>query len=271
MTRYTLITGASGGIGEALAHLFAKDHHNLILVARSEDKLLKLKERLESNYAVSVYTIPKDLTLNGSTHEIYQETLEQNFIVETLVNNAGTGYHAEFLDSDYDRQMNLVKLNIEALVSLTYLFGQSMKTRGYGRILNVSSLASLTPGPYMSVYYASKAFVSAFSEGLKEEFKGSNISITTLNPGPTSTSFQMVSDLQGSNMFKRLRVAHVKDVALVGYRGLKKKKTKVYYGFSNKVMVVLSRLTPTYITRKFAMMINGKPSLKEEIKHEEID
>lgn len=259
MTHYTLITGASGGIGEALAHEFAKHNQNVILLARNEVTLKNLKAKLISIYKIKAEVIVIDLTEDNATQRILDIIQTNHWHVDTLINNAGTGYHASFLESDYDRQMNMLKLNIEALVSLTYLLGQKMKEKGGGRILNISSLASLAPGPYMAVYYASKAFVSAFSEGLKEELKDTNITVTTLNPGPTETAFQVVSDLENSNMFKRLHVAPADKVAKVGYEALMKNKTKVYYGLNGKIMAILTKIIPTYITRKFTSLINRKP------------
>lgn len=256
---YTLITGASSGIGSAFAYIFASKNHNLILVARNEDKLLELKNKIQDQYGVSILTIAKDITLENSVNEIYETIKNKNISVNVLINNAGFGDFSRFLDSDWAKQKNMVDLNITALMEMSYVFGNEMKKIGGGNILNVASVASLSAGPYMATYYASKAFVLSFSQAIAEELKDSNINVSALCPGPTSTGFEAAADMKYSKMFIYLPVAKAEDVAQVGYDALMANKVIKYYGIVNKLMNIGSRLLPRSITRKFAKLINGIP------------
>ncbi len=250
--KYTLITGASFGIGLELAKIFAEKNHNLILVARNEARLLAIKNELELKYQIQVIVISRDLTHDQACQTLYEET--KPYKVDILVNNAGLGDHASFMDSDLTKQIEMVKLNVQALMTLTHLYLQDMEQGS--KILNVGSVASLAPGPYMSVYYASKAFVRSFSNALTEELKPKKITVSALHPGPTHTNFQANSNLDHANMFKRLYVYDAHKVALAGYQGLLKGKANIYYGFSVKLMHVLSKFSPSFLTRKVTKYVN---------------
>lgn len=253
---YTLITGASGGIGYELARLFAKDGNDLILVARSMGKLESIKQELEKEYGVKVIPISKDLSLPDSSKEVYDLTKSMGISVENLVNNAGFGDCAAFLDADWNKLSNMVMLNVVALMQMSYLYGNDMRTNGKGRILNIASIAGFSSGPYMATYFATKNYVLAFSDALSEELKGSGVSVTVVCPGPTETNFESTSNLEKSNMFKVMKVAPVQSLAAYAYRSMMKQKVLAYYCFSNRMLNVLNRLAPRCIVRKIVKRIN---------------
>ena len=250
-----LITGASSGIGLELARLFAADGHDLVIVARREELLHKVADELSSKFGVKVTVIPKDLTLKDSPKEIYDQITKAGIEIAILVNNAGFGAVGEFNELGYDRQMDMINLNVNSLVSLTRLFLPDMIERNHGGILNVGSLAGFQPGPYASVYYATKAFVLSFTEGLTEELKGKNIKVSCLAPGPTDTEFGEVSDLDKSNLFK-FGTMGAKEVARKGYRGFNNDQTVVIPGFGNALLPFIVRLTPRFLVRKITGSLN---------------
>lgn len=259
MMNYTLITGASSGIGYEFSKVFAKERHNLVLVARSKNKLLQLKSKLEQKYGVSVFILDKDLTSLNAVQEIFDLIQSKEISIDILINNAGFGYHSGFLDSNWYKQKNMIELNIIALMEMTYVFGNEMRIQGYGRILNLSSAAAFSSGPYMSIYYASKGFVLSFSEALAEELKGTGVTVTALCPGPTATGFETAADMKNSKMFTLFKPASASDVAKSGYKALMSGKTVKYHSIPTQLMNIGARLSPRNITRKFAKSINGIP------------
>lgn len=258
MKKYALITGATGGIGLEFARLFVADGWNIILVARNETRLTQIQHELEAEYAVTAETVCMDLAQETAAEELYRMSEERGWEVQNLVNNVGFGDHSCFFDSSWERQKNMLDINITALIHLTYLFGKAMRQRGSGRILNVSSLASLCAGPYMSVYYASKAFVRSFSEALHEELAQTGVTVTALCPGPVATGFEKNANLKDSKMFRVLPVADAAEVARAGYRAMQNGKAIVYFGTITKVFNLLSRVISRRIARRTAMRINGK-------------
>ncbi|MGN0629430.1 MAG: SDR family NAD(P)-dependent oxidoreductase [Oscillospiraceae bacterium] len=260
MAKTALITGASGGIGYEFAKIFAEKQNDLVLVARSRDKLEKIKESLEEKYHISVLIIPKDLTDEGAAQAVYDEVNAAGTEVEYLVNNAGFGDNNAFHDTALSVQENMVKLNVLALTQFTHLFGNDMKKRGSGKILNIASIAAFSAGPYMSVYYASKAFVLSFSEAVAEELRPHGVTVTCLCPGPTNTGFEAVADLEKARMFKFFKPAVAKDVAEYGYKAMMGDRT-VIVAKGVKSTTVLSKLAPRIICRKFSKWINS-PSKK---------
>lgn len=255
--QYTLITGASGGIGRELAKVFAQNRNNLILVARDENRLFTLKDELQKKYGVKAEMITGDLSDEGTVDRVYQTTKENGWEVDILVNNVGFGDHNCFFDASWERQKNMLDINISSLVHMTYLFGGDMRKRKHGGILNLSSMASLCAGPYMALYYASKVFVRSFSEALTEEMAPFHIAVTALCPGPVATEFEKNAGLGDSKMFRILKVADAASVARAGYRGLMKGKAIVYYGFNTKILNIASRIFSRKQTRRIAMRING--------------
>lgn len=251
-----LITGASNGIGKELAELFAKDNINLVIVARSEDKLVELKTELESAYGISVKVIAKDLSLTESADEVFNELKKSGTEIEYLINNAGYAHCGDYNDVDWGITDNMIRLNIIALAKMTKLFMKPMIERKCGKILNVASIAAFEPGAYFSVYFASKAFVLSFSEAIAVELKGTGVSISALCPGPTKTGFEKRAQMDGSNMFKAIPVMNVKTVATLAYKKFIKKKTIIIPGASNKLIVFATRLAPRGILRKMVGKVN---------------
>lgn len=262
MGNFCLITGASGGIGKEFAHTFAKKGHDLILVARSIDKLGALCVELKNAYGVKAVPCCADLTSYAEIQRLYDYTKGSDLQVDCLVNNAGFGDMSAFLDADWSRQQALIDLNISAVVRLTYLFGYDMKERGYGRIINLSSVAAFSAGPYMSLYYASKSFVLSFSEALAEEMRGTGVTVTALCPGPTATGFEKNANMGQSVMFSRFKPATTEQVANAGYDAVMRGKLVKYHGFVTYSFNLLTRLLPRSVTRALAKGMNRSKSEK---------
>lgn len=258
MSMYVLITGASGGLGLEFAKIFARKGKRLILVARNQERLNEVREFIEDKYAVDVVAIQKDLSSEQAVQELYHFITEKNLEVDILINNAGFGDCNCFLDTPWERQKNMIDVNITALAHLAYLFGQDMRKRKCGKILNVASLASFCAGPYMSVYYASKSFVRSFSEALSEELREFGVTVTALCPGPVATGFEKNAHLENVRMFKILKVADPAQVAEKGYDALMRGKALVYVGAMTKWMNLASRLFSREKARKLAMYVNGE-------------
>lgn len=256
MKQLCLITGASGGIGMEFARVFAKNGYDLILVARNRERLDAVKAELEAESETQVTVCPADLTSADQIEQLYEHLISVGAQVDTLVNNAGFGDLGAFLDSDWRRQQALIDLNITALVRLTYLFGSEMKKRGAGRIINLSSVAAFSAGPYMSLYYASKSFVLSFSEALSEELKGSGVTVTALCPGPTETGFERNAGMEKSVMFSRFKPASAEDVAEAGYQAAMRGKSVKYHGFVTQSYRFLARLLPRSLLRRIAAGMN---------------
>jgi len=258
-SNFTLITGASSGIGLELAEVFAREKHNLILVARSENKLQELKERLEKTYGITAHVIGADLSKHDAAAKLYEMTVSRNWVVETLVNNAGLGALGAFATSAWDKQAEMIQVNITSLTELTRLYLPTMIANKSGKILNVASTAAFQAGPLMSVYYASKAYVLSFSEGLFEELKGTGVSATALCPGPTESNFAKAADMEGLLLFKMLKLPSSRDVAEYGYKALMRNKAIAVHGALNKVISTAgTRLMPRSALRKIVHSMQGK-------------
>lgn len=257
--KYALVTGASGGIGWELAKQFAAAGHPVALTARSEDKLRERTEQLQKEYGVSVQMIPADLTAEGGPRGLFDRTREMGIGVDVLVNNAGFGDYGLFIDSDWSRQRDMIALNIAALTELTYLFAGEMRRQGGGRILNVASVAAMGAGPYMSVYYATKAYVLSFSQAMTEELREFGITVTALCPGPTDTGFEAAARMENCNLFKSVRVEGPEKVAERGYKAVMKGRPVKFCGFTVHWMSLASRAAPLWLNRKFAARTNGRP------------
>jgi short-subunit dehydrogenase len=239
---YTLITGGTEGIGFELAKEFAANGHHLILVARDEQQLSNARSEL-SAAGVDVKIIAKDLFETDAAFTLYEEITAQGLVVDSLVNNAGQGIYGLFEDTDIRRELAIIQLNIASLTILTKLFLQDMLERGEGRILNLSSIASKTPGPWQSVYHGTKAYVQSFSEAVRSEVKDRGITITTLLPGATDTDFFNKADMQDSKILEdKDKLADPAKVAKDGYAALMSGDDKVISGFKNKATVAMSNL-----------------------------
>lgn len=241
--RTALITGASGGIGEELAKVFAANRFDLVLTARSAAKLQALAEELSRMHNIRAEALAADLADLQSPPRLVQELAERGRTVDVLVNNAGVACFGDFVQIDPAETMNMVHLNIVTLTHLTRLLLPGMIARGSGRILNLASTAAFMPGPLMSVYYASKAYVLSFSVGLNEELRGSGVRVTALCPGPTVTGFQARANMEQSRLM-RGPLMDAASVAQIGYEGLMRGQAIVVPGLLNKIMVFFPRLLP---------------------------
>lgn len=244
MKKTALITGASSGIGAELARIHAQKGGNLILVARSEDKLKALKQELEQKHKVQVNCIVQDLSEIGAGEQVYRAVKAANLTVDYLINNAGFGLVGEFHTLPWPRQHQMIQLNITALTELTYLFLPEFVQRNTGRILNTSSTASLLPGPLQAVYYATKAYVTSFSLAVAEELHNKNVTVTALLPGATETDFGKVSGMDKTSLFDKTASAY--SVAKAGYEAMCAGKLQVVSGltFSQKILMKIQPFVP---------------------------
>ena len=250
-----LITGASSGIGLDLAKLFAQGGHDLVLVARNEEALKAVAADCEKS-GVKVHVLAKDLSDLNAAQEIFDELSSRGVAVEVLVNNAGFGTHGPFVRTKLEDEVGMIQVNITALIALTRLFLPAMVSRKSGKIMNVASMAGFVAGPYMSVYYATKAFVLSQSIALAAEVKKYGVVVSVLCPGPTKTDFQKRAKIAESKLFKKPRSMTSMDVAKAGYEGLMKGKLIVVPGFSNKVIRVASKMVPRGMLARVAGKMN---------------
>lgn len=255
MEKYALITGASGGIGLEFAHILAKDGFDLILVARTLEKLEDLSIIISKEYMRKAVVIQSDLSKPGSALALFNQLAEEEYAVEVVINNAGFGDNGYFYETDFSRDIQMINLNITSLYELNKLFVKEMIKKRRGQILNLASVASFMPGPYMALYYATKAFVFNFSVAIAKELEGSGVTVTALCPGPTRSEFfnnANASDKRVSSMFI---MPEAKDVASYGYKCMKKGKKFAVHGRSNKILVFVTRFLPlSFITSIVGMI-----------------
>jgi uncharacterized protein len=239
---WTLITGASSGIGKALSYCFAKKSHNLVLLARNNLALKQLSQSLINNYAIKTQIIPLDLSTQDAAVKIKEKLDQLNIKIDYLVNNAGLGNYGNFELSDYATDLELINVNILALTMLSKLFLPYMIANNQGGILNISSIASFVPGPYMNTYFASKAYVTSFTIALANELNHTNILVSAACPGPTPTNFGKRAHF--NNTIKRNHKIPVNDVAQAITKQFFKKKLIIIPGYKNKLIPFLARLIP---------------------------
>jgi short-subunit dehydrogenase len=249
-----LITGASNGIGLELAKVHASKGDHLVLVARNKAKLEELKTELENKHNIKVYIIGKDLSVANAAQDVYTETKQQNITIDYLINNAGFGNYGMFVETDWNKELQMINLNITTLTQFTKLYLQDMVIRGSGKIMNVASTAAFQSGPSMAVYFATKAYVLSFSEAVDNEVSDKGITVTTLCPGATESGFQVAAAMEESNLVKGKKLPTSKDVAIYGYKAMMKGKTVAIHGLMNWIMANSVRFTPrswvVKITRK---------------------
>jgi short-subunit dehydrogenase len=250
-----LITGASMGIGEELARIFAADGRDLVLVARSEEKLRSLGRELEDAHGVTAHVLPADLADPSVPEAIFGSLASKGLYLDYLVNNAGFGAAGAFATLPLQAQRDMIQVNVDALVALTHLALQGMLARRKGRILNIASTAGFQPGPDMSVYYATKAFVLSFSEGIAEEVKGSGVTVTAHCPGATATSFAGTAGNAESILFK-LGAAPADKVAMHAYRSMMKGRVVAIEGLINRLLAFSIRFGPRALVRKIVRWMN---------------
>jgi short-subunit dehydrogenase len=256
MSETALVTGASAGLGEQFARLFAKDRISLVLVARREDRLQRLKSELETGFGVEVSILPLDLTLPDSVSRVLEFLERRRIEIEYLVNNAGFGRSGSFSDVSLKSNLEQIDLNVRSLTELTRRLLPSMIRNKKGRILNLGSTAGDQPGPFMAVYYASKAYVNSFSEALHYELKGTGITVTLSCPGPTLTEFAAVSNVQNKKLFQ-MNAMTSDLVARQAYRAMMKGTRRITHGARNKVGSQISRLSPRSTVIKIVARLNS--------------
>ncbi len=253
MEGYALVTGATSGIGLEIALNFARDGINLILVARTERKLMEIKEKIEAEHKVEVLILAKDLTREEAPDEVYDEVEKRGIRVDFLINNAGFGSFGRLIATDYETEKDLVKLNVLSLLQMNKLFVPLMAARHYGYVMNVASLAAFMPGPVMANYYASKAYVLSLSEAMHEELKKDGVKVTALCPGPVRTNFQERAQLQKTDTAKSF-IMEAKKVADIGYLGLLRGKAIVVPGTFERIVPVITKLLPRSLVRKVSFL-----------------
>lgn len=258
MPETALITGASGGIGEELARLLAAAHIDVVLLARSADKLSALAVDLVRAHGVQTHVLAQDLSLPSAPEAIVRDLTARSLSVDILINNAGFGTYGLFAETPAAEEARMIQVNISSLTMLTKLLLPPMLQRRRGRIMNVASTAAFQPGPLMAVYYASKAYVLSFSEALSNETAGTGVTVTCLCPGATSTGFQERAQMQESRLFSVLGVASAADVARAGFEGMMAGQAIVVPGLVNKVGVQAIRVTPRAIVRRLIRSIQEK-------------
>ncbi len=248
-----LITGAAGGIGYSFVELCARDKLDLVLVDLAPN-IAQVGKQIESKYGVKVVTIQKDLTAPNAPQEIFDELVSQNVHVDYLFNNAGFGDFGRFIDIPLARETKLCELNMVVLMQMTHIFANDMAKRHGGKIINMSSIASFAPGPYMPLYYSTKAFVTSFSESVNYELKGTGVSVTAYCPGPTNTGFEKNAGMKNSLMFTFSKSKTPMETAKAGYKAMMKGKTFYTPTLMDKGYYFLTKLAP----RKWVLALTRK-------------
>ncbi|BAY23502.1 short-chain dehydrogenase/reductase SDR [Calothrix sp. NIES-2100] len=245
-----LITGAASGIGYQLAYIFGRNNYNLVLVDKNEEKLNEIADEFPKKFSIFVKILAKDLSIPTSPTEIFTELQQSSIKVDVLVNNAGFGTYGVFAETDLTTELKMLQVNIVSLTHLTKLFLKDMVEQGYGKILNVASVAAFQPGPLMAVYFATKAYVLSFSEAIANELEGTGVSVTVLCPGPTATEFQKTAAMEDSKIASVNRMMDTERVAKIGYRSLMANKIVVIPGLRNKILTESVRFTPRNLVTK---------------------
>ena len=257
----TLITGASGGIGEVFARRLAAEKYNLILVARSENKLHQLCDELMLKHQITAHYVALDLTEKDSEKKLFDETERHGFEVDWLINNAGFGSMGDFARLDFAREISMIDLNVRSLVALTHLYLQKMRERKNGVIINVASTASFQPVPFMATYAATKAFVRSFSEAIAEENRPYGIIVSALCPGPTETNFFAVAEAQA---LATKGIQSPESVVETALEGVKKGQAQVISGWRNYIVARLVNVVPdSLITRLVGSIL--RPQIEKRI------
>jgi len=249
MNKTVLITGASSGIGKELVKVYAANSYNLILVARSKNKLDDLKQELEKTNNVEITNISLDLSNQDSAEELFSIVKEKKLQVDILINNAGFGLNGEFTEIDINSQTNMINLNILTLTKLSNIFAKQMQQQNSGNIVNIASTAAFQPISNFAVYAATKAYVLSFSEAIAVELKSKNISVTAICPGATESNFM---DSAGVKKISMLSIASSKQVAEFTFKSVNKNRVVAIHGFFNNIIIFFLRFSPRSLIRKIS-------------------
>lgn len=248
-SKTALVTGASSGIGKALAENFAKDGYDVILVARSAGKMAEQAADLQARFGIAATVIAADLETADGASALHHEVRSRGFALSALANNAGYGTFGEFKDSALRSELAMMQLNMQAVVVLTKLFMPDILA-AKGKIMNTCSTAAFQPGPYMAVYYASKSFVLSFSEALAAELEGTGVTVTAFCPGPTASGFQDKAKMQSSALVKDKKLPTSEEVAALGYRAMQRGRRVYIPGIRNWLLAQSPRFTPRNLVTK---------------------
>jgi short-subunit dehydrogenase len=246
MNKTALITGTTSGIGKAFSEKFASERYDLVLVSRDEQKLSEQAQMLSNEYGIKVHIIPIDLLENGSAQKVFDAVQKLRIDVQVLINNAGFNECGVFLETNLQKEVDMIRLHAICTTEMTKLFLPNMVKNKYGRILNLGSTGSFMACPYNAVYAASKAYILFFSKGINAELKGAGVNVTTLCPGATNTEFPHKAGIEKTLLFN-IFVMEPKKVAKIGYNALMRKKVCVVAGIYNKLLVFSSKLMPVFI------------------------
>ena len=249
-----LVTGGSGGIGLELAKVLARNGFDLVLVARKRDTLEAAAGQLEGTFDIKAHVFAADLRIPEAPQTIFDFLLNENIQIDALINNAGFALGGEFADTELQRELDMIQVNIAALTHLTKLFIPTMIKRRSGRVLNLASTAAFQAGPLMAVYYATKAYVLSFSEALAEELRNTGVTVTALCPGPTDTHFAEVAQVTNSKLFSTFGIADAADVAKYGFDSMMHGKRLAIPGIRNKIVAQSSRFTPRALSAKIVRL-----------------
>jgi uncharacterized protein len=258
-----LITGASSGIGKALAEQFAKDGYHVVLCARSQDKLEEIAEDFRTRYKVFATVVVTDLETPDGAKKLHQQIKAKGITLSALVNNAGFGVFGEFKDTELALELAMMQLNMSSLVALTKLFMPDL-IETEGKLLNIASTAAFQPGPYMAVYYATKAFVLSFSEAIAAELANTEVTVTAFCPGPTASGFQDKAAMQNSSLIKGKKLPSAEQVALEGYNAMQLGRRVYIPGRINWLMAQSTRFTPRDMVTAFVKSISKPVSSNKE-------
>jgi short-subunit dehydrogenase len=242
--KYALVTGATSGFGFEFARLLAKDGYNLVLVARTGERLDEIATDLTQTFFIEVLPITADLFNPSSAKDIYEEIITKGITIDILINDAGQSEHGNFIEYDMARDIDLIQLNITSVVCLTKLFLKDMVARNEGKILQVASLLGKYPTPLMTVYAATKAFIISFTEGLINELQETQVTVTALMPGASDTDFFHKAGTENTVTYREEKLSNPEDVAREGYEGLMSGDNKVVVGAKNKMYAAMSNLMP---------------------------
>ena len=261
MDNTALITGASAGIGYELSKIFAKNGYNLLLVSRNKQRLEVIAKEMENQHDILAKVMSKDLSKSSAPQELYDDIVSDGININVLVNNAGIGTNGKFTDFSVDKHMDLLQLNITTLTLLCKLFGTDMVKKRSGSILNIASTAAFQAGPFMSTYYASKAYVLMFSEALHNELAQDGVIVTVLCPGPTHTEFFERNEMIDTKLAKSPYIMKAADVAQAGFTGLMNGEKIVIPGLINKLLAFTVRFTPRSVITLITRSLNKKEAV----------
>ncbi len=256
MSKTILLTGASGGIGYAMARVFAEKGYNLVLVARRKEPMEMLADEVNKKYGIETSIVIQDLAQEGAGKKLYEAIDHMGIHPDILINNAGFADYGKFVERGWEKVRDMIMVNILALTEITRMFAADMVRRGSGKILNVASTAAFQPGPLMAVYFASKAYVLSFSEAISNELKGTGVTVTALCPGPTQSGFVERAEMSSSKMFRVIKPVSSEKVARYAYHALMAGKVVAIPGLLNKMSAMSSRFFPRSIVRYFMRKIS---------------